>query len=225
MSRFDFEKMLAAADVKLTQEQTGHLHAAMDRVIDDVELEAKETARNVLAAELEAAQSTRNEAFDSLAALQAELKAMQDDVALGRQAIADERQAALGDIGLEAKVAASDVRKLRASRVAAELAWNDLPKKVAIGAAAFLGLIVGAGLTILAAASERRSINSQIDFAQMQVTQLQQYVEHWEQTAGFALGQYRGDPVVRLNPGQEFVRFVPPIGASTAGNLWKVEPE
>ena len=107
----------------------------------------------------------------------------------------------------------------------AELAWNDLPKKITVGVAALVGLTFGAGLTVLIASTERSDAKLEAELAQRQAAELQQYVDHWRQTAGFELDQYRGDPVVRLEPGQEFVSFVPSVGARTAGNLWKINEE
>lgn len=222
MTRFDLDKLLAAAGAELAEEQKSKLLDAMNTVIKTVSNEAEYIARQAFQAQADSAANaqTRNEQFETQA------RRLLDEVdTRQKQAITEIAQAAreqAADINAQGQQIENQIDKLKTTRVLAELAWNDLPKKIAIGMAAFTGLVVGAVFTILAAASAREEADLKAGFAQRQVVELQQYVEHWQQTAGFELGQYRGDPVVRLEPGQEFVRFVPTIGANTAGNLWKV---
>ena len=117
------------------------------------------------------------------------------------------------------------IDSLRASRVIAELTWNDLPKKISIGGAAFAGLVVGAVLTIFTAASERRQINFQANVMRQQVVDMDASMAHWENTAGFKLGNYRGERVFILDDGQKFDDYTPVFGAIDAGNLWRIVQE
>jgi len=222
MTRFDLDKLLAAAEATLAEEEKAKLHEAMNAIIEKVTSEAEQAAQSAFKAQLEEIEKAkvRGEQFETNARqFFTEIEVSQQNAV---QKVSETGQTMASAIHNDGQKIETKLGQLKASRVMAELVWNDLPKKIVVGGAAFLGLFVGAVLTVLVAASERREVNLQVALAEREVTELKQYVSYWQQAAGFELGQYQGDPVVRLSPGQEFVRFVPPIGALTAGNLWKV---
>lgn len=222
MSRFDFDKLLAEANVKLAQEQQARLHDVMDKIIETVEQEARDAVKGIVTSGADKISVVRSEATQELDVIRAELTSLRADIQTGQQAIASDRKLALEAIENEANSASSNLRTLKASRVTAELVWNDLPKKIIIGGTALAGLILGAALTVLVAAAERRSVNDQIDIAQRQVQNIRDQIQHWHDTTGFKLVVHHGKPAVRIDAGQEFKKYVPSRDAINAGNLWVV---
>ena len=57
---------------------------------------------------------------------------------------------------------------------------------------------------------------------QQRVTAMQASITHWEDTAGFKLGDHRGERIFILNDGYACEDYTPPIGAINAGNLWRI---
>jgi len=222
MTRFDLDKLLATAGATLAEEERAKLQDAMNAIIEKVTAEAEQAGRLAFNAQFEEIEMAkeRNEQFEANARqFFTEVEVSQQNAV---QKVVETGKAIASAINTDGQKVQTKLEQLKASRVMAELVWNDLPKKMVVGAAAFLGLLVGAVLTVLVAALEKREVDLQIAFVEREVTELRQFISYWRQTAGFEFGQYEGDRVVRLKLGQEFVRFVPPIGALTAGNLWKV---
>ena len=198
----------------------------MDTVVAAVVSEAQTKAATAVATVVQ-------EHKEALNLLRADLTRAQE-TAKAAMAAADQARASLAEKVEAAENAANErmeqqvsslerrIAKLNTSRVFAELTWNDLPKKIAIGSAMIAGLIIGATLTVMTAASERRQILFQEAFMQQRVTEMQASITHWEDSAGFKLGDHRGERVFILNDGYAFEDYTPPIGAINAGNLWQI---
>lgn len=226
MTSFDFEKILADAGAELDQERRQRLSNALNAAIEAIEIEAKARAEKAVEAVIieqkEELTSLKAEIFKTQqTAAAAMTEANQASAALTGKIEATESEASER---MSEKLSSLEqrVNGLKASRVLAELAWNDLPKKIAIGGAVFIGLIVGAALTVMAAASERRQVSFQAEFMQQQVDEMNASITHWEDLAGFKLGDHRGKRVFILDDGYKFDDYVPPIGAINAPNLWQI---
>ena len=226
MTSFDFEKILADAGAELDKERRDRLSKAMNAAIDTVEAEAKARAERAVEAVIE-------EQREGLATLKADIIKTQQTAAAAMTEANQARAALTGKIEVNEREASEQlmeklshleqrVNGLKASRVLAELAWNDLPKKITIGGAVFVGLVIGAALTVMTAASERRQVSFQAAFMQQQVDEMNASIAHWEDVAGFKLGDHRGKRVFILDDGYAFDDYVPPIGAMDARNLWQV---
>jgi len=226
MTSFDFEKILADAGAELDQERRQRLSDALHTAIEAVEIEAKARAEKAVQAVIE-------EQKQDLASLKADITKTKQTATAAMTEAKQARAALTGKIEateseaserLSEKLSSLErrVNGLKASRVLAELTWNDLPKKIAIGGAAFIGLIVGAALTVMTAASERRQVSFQAAFVQQQVDEMNASIAHWEDLAGFKLGDHYGKRVFILDNGYAFDDYVPPRDAINAPNLWQI---
>lgn len=117
------------------------------------------------------------------------------------------------------------ITQLKASRVAAELAWNNLPKKIAIGIAVLVGFAVGLGVMNLVAQNKRSILEVEIARLEAKAGFMQTAIKTWEDAAGFDIIQHRGKVAIRLQPGAKFKRYIPVAGANGAGNLWRVHEQ
>ena len=226
MTSFDFEKMLADAGAELDQERRDRLSNAMDEIVAAVVSDAKTKVVSAVAA----VKAEQNEALEVLRADIAKAretaKAAMADADRAGSSLTEKIEATENAASerMERKVLSLERRmtKLKTSRVFAELTWNDLPRKIAVGSAVFVGLIIGAALTVVTAASERRQIRFEEAFMQQRVTEMHASITHWEDVAGFKLGDHRGERVFILSEGYKFADYTPPIGAINAGNLWRI---
>ena len=226
MTSFDFDKILADAGAELDQERRDRLNKAMNAIIETVEIEAKARAESSVKAVIE-------EQKEALTTLKVDIIKAQQTAAAAINEANQARATLTSKIELTEREASERLSEklssleqringLKASRVLAELAWNDLPKKITIGGAVFVGLVIGAALTVMTAASERRQVSFQAAFMQQQVDEMNASIAHWEDVAGFKLGDHRGKRVFILDDGYAFDDYVPPIGAMDAGNLWQI---
>lgn len=226
MTEFDFDKILAKVEDDMDAEQRDRISAAIKEVADTAIAKAKEgvdlvaddaiNKRAATLSELEAkqtqAQSDLDDLRTNLNAAQSEFETKTDAAIARLHALETQKTDALE----------MRIQRLNAAERFERLAWTDLPVKIAAAIALIIGIIVGASATVLIAADRKADIETEAAFTANTVGAMQASINHWETTAGFRLGTLRDRQVVILDEGQRFKRYVPPIGAIDAGNLWVI---
>lgn len=226
MTEFDFDKILAKVEGDMDAEQRARISAAVSEAADTAIAKTKagtdriaDEVINKRAATLSKFETKQKQAQSDLDDLRVTLSAVRSalehrtDAAIARlHALETQKTGAL-----EARF-----RSLNAAERFERLAWADLPVKIAAVIALIIGIIIGASATVFIAADRKADIETQQALTASTVHAMQNSINHWEATAGFRLGTHRSRQVVILDEGQRFKRYVPPIGAIDAGNLWVV---
>lgn len=224
MSGLNFKKYLEEAELRIDEEEIANFDTAVKNTLDEAKHEARSSSEAIVREELVKLEAIRSEVQAAEAKLKQRLSAIEDAEHQSTEVVAAAATSERKTIQQDAETVRQEIGKLKATRVMAELVWNELPKKIFIGLAVLVGLVIGSWLTVVAAASKRNSINQEIEVAQARLENLQTHLQYWYEAYGVEPTLYYGDPVFRLAEGMKFHTYTALYGPDRAGNLWHVVP-